>query len=104
MINIKDNGIGIPKDNVDFIFGSFNQIDKSLTRLAEGMGMGLYLVKQLAEIQDLYLNVDSELNKGSEFKILIRNTENSFLKNKYKKDICIKKEFVDIQFADIYPA
>ena len=89
---------------MNFIFENFEQIDRGLSRLAVGMGMGLYLVKQLAEIQDLYLNVDSELNKGSEFKILIRNTENSFLKNKYKKDICIKKEFVDIQFADIYPA
>ena len=104
VISIKDSGIGIPKDQMNFIFENFEQIDRGLSRLAEGMGMGLYLVKQLAEIQDLYLNVDSELNKGSEFKILIRNTENSFLKNKYKKDICIKKEFVDIQFADIYPA
>ena len=67
---------------MNFIFENFEQIDRGLSRLAEGMGMGLYLVKQLAEIQDLYLNVDSELNKGSEFKILIRNTENSFLKNK----------------------
>ncbi len=63
---------------MNFIFENFEQIDRGLSRLAEGMGMGLYLVKQLAEIQDLYLNVDSELNKGSEFKILIRNTENSF--------------------------
>lgn len=104
VINIKDSGIGIPKDQMNFIFENFEQIDRGLSRLAEGMGIGLYLVKQLAEIQDLYLNVDSELNKGSEFKILIKNRENSFLKKRYKKDICIKKEFVDIQFADIYPA
>ena len=78
VISIKDSGIGIPKDQMNFIFENFEQIDRGLSRLAEGMGMGLYLVKQLAEIQDLYLNVDSELNKGSEFKILIRNTENSF--------------------------
>ncbi|MBU5335131.1 ATP-binding protein [Intestinibacter bartlettii] len=104
VVSIKDNGIGIPKDQMDFIFENFEQIDRGLSRLAEGMGMGLYLVKQLTEIQDLYLNVESELNKGSEFKILIKNTEKSFLKNKYKKQICIEKEFVDIQFADIYPA
>ena len=102
VINIKDNGIGIPKDKVDFIFGSFNQIDKSLTRLAEGMGMGLCIAKKLADIQGLYLNVESEENKGSQFKILIKNTKNSFLNVKYKKDIHISKEFVDIQFSDIY--
>lgn len=102
VINIKDNGIGIPKDKVDFIFGSFNQIDKSLTRLAEGMGMGLCIAKKLADIQGLYLNVDSEVNKGSQFKILIKNTKNSFLDVKYKKDLHISKEFVDIQFSDIY--
>ena len=45
---------------MNFIFENFEQIDRGLSRLAEGMGMGLYLVKQLAEIQDLYLNVDSE--------------------------------------------
>ena len=102
MINIQDNGIGIPKDKVDFIFGSFNQIDKSLTRLAEGMGMGLCIAKRLADIQGLYLNVESEVNKGSQFKILIKNTKNSFLDVKYKKDLHISKEFVDIQFSDIY--
>ncbi|WP_455541878.1 ATP-binding protein [Intestinibacter sp.] len=104
VISIKDNGIGIPKDQMNFIFENFEQVDRGLSRLAEGMGMGLYLVKQLAEIQDLYLNVESELNKGSEFKILIKNTENTFLKKKYKKDIKIEEEFVDIQFSDIYPA
>ena len=102
VINIKDNGIGIPKDKVDFIFGSFNQIDKSLTRLAEGMGMGLYISKKLADVQGLYLNVESEVNRGSQFKILIKNNKNSFLDIKYKKDIEISKEFVDIQFSDIY--
>lgn len=102
VINIQDNGIGIPKDKVDFIFGSFNQIDKSLTRLAEGMGMGLCIAKRLADIQGLYLNVESEVNKGSQFKILIKNTKNSFLDVKYKKDLHISKEFVDIQFSDIY--
>ena len=70
--------------------------------LAEGMGMGLCIAKKLADIQGLYLNVESEENKGSQFKILIKNTKNSFLDVKYKKDIHISKEFVDIQFSDIY--
>lgn len=102
VVNIKDDGIGIPKDKVDFIFGSFNQIDKSLTRVAEGMGMGLSIAKKLADIQGLYLNVESEVNRGSQFKVLIKNTKNSFLDIKYKKDIEVNKEFVDIQFSDIY--
>jgi len=104
VISIKDNGIGIPKEKIDFVFENFEQVDKSLSRLAEGMGMGLYLSKKLSDIQGIYLNVDSEVNKGSEFKVLIRNTENSFLKNKYKKHIVVEPEFVDIQLSDIYSA
>ncbi|MDY2736976.1 PAS domain-containing sensor histidine kinase, partial [Intestinibacter sp.] len=104
VISIKDNGIGIPKEKIDFVFENFEQVDKSLSRLAEGMGMGLYVSKKLSDIQGIYLNVDSEVNKGSEFKVLIRNTENSFLKNKYKKHIVVEPEFVDIQLSDIYSA
>ena len=104
VISIKDNGIGIPKEKIDFVFENFEQVDKSLSRLAEGMGMGLYVSKKLSDIQGIYLNVDSEVDKGSEFKVLIRNTENSFLKNKYKKHIVVEPEFVDIQLSDIYSA
>ena len=104
VISIKDSGIGIPKEKIDFVFENFEQVDKSLSRLAEGMGMGLYLAKKLSDIQGIYLNVDSQINKGSEFKVLIRNTENQFLKNKYKDNIVVQQEFVDIQFSDIYPA
>lgn len=105
VISIKDSGIGIPKDQMNFIFENFEQIDRGLSRLAERYGYGALFSKAASwNTRSLFKCNDSELNKGSEFKILIRNTENSFLKNKYKKDICIKKEFVDIQFADIYPA
>lgn len=102
VISIKDDGIGIPKDKIDFIFGSFNQIDKSLSRKAEGMGMGLYVAKKLSDIQGIYLNVESEINKGSEFKILIKNIKNPFLEAKYKKEILVDKEFIDIEYSDIY--
>ena len=104
VISIKDSGIGIPKEKIDFVFENFEQVDKSLSRLAEGMGMGLYLAKKLSDIQGIYLNVDSQINKGSEFKVLIRNTENPFLKNRYKENIDVEQEFVDIQFSDIYSA
>lgn len=102
VVRIKDNGIGIPKDKIDFIFENFNQVDKSLSRVAEGMGMGLYLAKKLADIQGIYLNTESKINKGSEFNILIKNEKNSFSNDKYKKDFSIEKEFIDIQYSDIY--
>lgn len=104
VIEIKDDGIGIPKEKINFIFENFKQIDKSLSRLAEGMGMGLYLTNKLAEIQGIYLNVDSKINEGSEFKILIKNIKSIFLINKYKENIYIDKESIDIQFSDIYQA
>ncbi len=69
-ISIKDTGIGIPKDKIEVIFENFEQIDTTLSRGCEGTGMGLSVVKKLANLNNININVESELNKGSEFKII----------------------------------
>lgn len=68
-IDIKDKGIGIPEDKKVIIFERFGQADSSLTRQAEGTGIGLYLVKLLVESLGGTIQVASEVGYGSTFSI-----------------------------------
>jgi len=62
-----DTGIGIPKDRIDCLFDSFTQVDASTTRKYGGTGLGLTISKQLAELMDGQIGVESEEGKGSTF-------------------------------------
>ena len=62
-----DTGIGIDKSDQDKLFKSFSQVDASITRKYGGTGLGLNICKQLVELMDGTIRVDSEANKGSMF-------------------------------------
>lgn len=66
-ILVKDEGIGIAKESIDKIFDRFVQIDNEFTRLNEGSGIGLSLVKSFIDLHDGKIQVESELGKGSCF-------------------------------------
>ncbi len=65
---VQDTGIGIPKDKVQKIFGSFEQVDSSLTRKYGGTGLGLTITSRLIEMMGSKIEVESEENKGTTFK------------------------------------
>jgi PAS domain S-box-containing protein len=67
LISIKDNGVGIPEENLQIIFERFGQVDKTLRRNHEGCGIGLSLVKSLVELHGGSIKVESKLGEGSEF-------------------------------------
>ncbi len=68
---VKDSGMGIPKDKLSVIFDSFRQADESVTRRFGGTGLGLTICKQLTEMQNGTISVESEEGKGATFKFII---------------------------------
>ncbi|WP_281222033.1 hybrid sensor histidine kinase/response regulator [Photobacterium sanguinicancri] len=64
---IIDTGIGIAKDKQDQVFAPFTQEDGSITRQFGGTGLGLAICRQLVELMDGDLALDSEKGKGSTF-------------------------------------
>ena len=99
-ISIKDTGIGIPKDKIETIFENFEQVDTTLSRGSEGTGMGLSVVKKLANLNNINIEVESKLNNGSEFKIILPN--NILSKNIKLQDKFSQNEKIEIEFSDIY--
>lgn len=103
-ISVKDNGVGIPKDRLKFIFTKFGQVDKTLSRNTEGSGVGLTLVKAFAKLHGGDVNVESEEGKGSEFTITLKkcnkvNDMSLVEANKHDESIYEK---INVEFADIY--
>ena len=72
-ISIQDTGIGIPQDMQEIIFERFKQIDDSPNRKHEGSGIGLALVKEIIELFNGKISLDSKPGKGSTFIIQISN-------------------------------
>jgi signal transduction histidine kinase len=68
---IKDSGIGIPPESVPKIFDRFYRVDKSRSRAAGGVGLGLSIVRAIVETHKGKIDVSSDLNKGTTFTILI---------------------------------
>ena len=66
-ISVEDTGIGIAPENLDAVFGEFNQVEDAANRKFEGTGLGLAITQRLIERMDGAVWVDSELGKGSCF-------------------------------------
>ncbi|MGC2399579.1 MAG: response regulator [Acidobacteriaceae bacterium] len=65
--SVEDNGIGMSPDQVSNLFQSFNQGDTSFTRKYGGTGLGLAICKQLCELMEGSISVESRLEAGSSF-------------------------------------
>ncbi|KZL94033.1 ATP-binding protein [Clostridium magnum] len=81
-LSVKDYGVGIPADKIESIFDRFSQVNSSLSRRAEGTGIGLALVKKIVELMGGKIKVISEVGMGTEFIV------------KFKK-VCVKTNHVN---------
>lgn len=68
---VQDEGKGIEKSNITYIFDKFWQEDDSITRAHGGLGIGLTVVKKLVTFLNGDIQVDSKPNKGSTFKVIL---------------------------------
>ena len=68
-IAVTDSGIGISRENMARLFQAFSQIDSSLSRKFEGTGLGLAMVKQLAELHGGSVAVSSREGEGARFAV-----------------------------------
>ena len=68
---VTDTGIGISKENQDKLFKSFSQVDASISRKYGGTGLGLNISKQLVELMDGNIDVQSEEKQGTMFSFSI---------------------------------
>lgn len=68
---VRDTGIGIPPDSLGTIFEKFKQLESFLTREHGGTGLGLALVRQLAEHLGGRVTVESEVDVGSAFTVFL---------------------------------
>jgi len=66
-LRIQDTGIGIPEESLPSIFDRFYVVDKSRFKETGGLGLGLSIVKQVADGHGAKIEVESELNKGTSF-------------------------------------
>ncbi|NLY46670.1 MAG: hypothetical protein GX053_11910 [Tissierella sp.] len=102
-VTVKDTGIGIEKDQLDKMFLRYYQADKSLTRNAEGSGIGLSLTKSMVELHGGTIDIESEIGKGTKFIIklpkILTDVEKEIFNSNYLDN---RIERLNIEFSDIY--
>ncbi len=65
ILEVKDDGIGIPEKEQERIFERFYRVDKARSKKTGGTGLGLAIVKHIAEQHNAIINIESEVDKGT---------------------------------------
>lgn len=101
-ISVEDKGVGIPNDKLKFIFTKFAQVDTTLSRNAEGSGVGLSLVKRFVELHKGKIEVESKEGIGSKFTVSLLNNKKRLKESRGLNKFITDSEKMHIEFADIY--
>jgi signal transduction histidine kinase len=101
-ISVKDNGIGIENKYLDMIFDRFKQVDKSLSRNAEGTGIGLSLVKSIVELHGGSMHVESVFGKGSKFTFMLPSRKVLNENMLYSRKVPSGNESIRVELSDVY--
>ncbi len=82
VVEVKDSGIGIPKEEINTIFQKFHRIGDWKTRNTQGTGLGLYIAKNITEMMGGKIWVESEYGKGSIFSFSVPINNDTIKKDK----------------------
>jgi CheY-like chemotaxis protein len=74
-ISVKDSGIGIPDDQIPYLFDKYTKTSQSGTKGEKGIGLGMSIVKEMVDRHSGKIVVSSEVNKGSCFKLTFPQSE-----------------------------
>ncbi|MBN2169367.1 MAG: PAS domain S-box protein [Actinobacteria bacterium] len=66
-VSVRDEGVGIPEEELEKIFDRFYQVESHEARSFSGSGLGLYITRELLHVMNGEISVESELGKGSVF-------------------------------------
>jgi two-component system sensor histidine kinase VicK len=70
-MRVKDDGIGIKKEDQEKLFSPFYRADNESTRNQQGTGLGLYIARTIVEAHGGQITLESELGKGTEVQIVL---------------------------------
>ncbi|GAA0724444.1 ATP-binding protein [Clostridium malenominatum] len=102
-VHVRDEGLGIAKEDIDNIFNRYLQLNNGLTRGAEGLGLGLTVVKKFVECMEGDIKVKSKKGEGSEF--ILEFGRYSKINTNEPQLVTINESFDDlitIEMSDIY--
>jgi len=100
-ISVNDNGIGIEEGNLKMIFDRFKQVKNSLSKNAEGTGIGLSLVKSIVELHGGSIYVESEFGKGSKFTVMLPSRKVFHENVIYNSKVSSINEVMRVEFSDV---
>jgi heavy metal sensor kinase len=92
VVAISDTGIGIPPENLPFLFERFYRVDKTRSRSEGGSGLGLSIAEKIAEAHGGKIDVESQLGEGSTFRVSLPLSKLDSSKKEPSKKELSKKE------------
>ena len=76
-VTLKDNGLGMDKNKIEFLIKSFRQLDEGDTRKYSGVGLGLTVAEKILNYYGEKIYINSSLNKGTEVYFYLRKGEDN---------------------------
>lgn len=101
IIEVEDDGEGIPSDKLNYIFYRFYQVENLYTRKNEGSGIGLCIVKEIVEIHGGKIEIESEVNKGSKFRVYLPLNLEKDIPDYESLSIIDNTQTVNLEMSDI---